>query len=232
MMQTNAKIPAIEIFPSIQGEGIFAGRKTYFVRLWGCDNNCSWCDEGSHRDPSAPIIASNVEEVMRYLDRNVCKVVTLTGGNPCIRDLTDLTKTLKENGFEIHIETQGTAIPGWLRNVDFITLSPKGPSSGNPTDLLKLQQKLKNFKGIALQFKIVVMIHPDGSIDKFDMETLRKVVRMWPKNYVIAQLGDNGSEQNIATYTERYGKLCNYILEDPELKNVRILPQLHKLAGG
>ena len=38
------KIMISEIFYSLQGEGIQIGIPTVFVRLFGCDLRCSWCD--------------------------------------------------------------------------------------------------------------------------------------------------------------------------------------------
>lgn len=224
-----SKLPVTEIFTSIQGEGIFAGVKTYFVRFWGCDCHCSWCDEPQHRVAEPALVADDVTSIMAQLDRNVASIVTLTGGNPCIRDLSKLIRALKEEGFEIHVETQGTKLPSWLRDVDFVTISPKGPSSGNPADLFQLQKGLKSFKSVSKQFKPVVMVDHEGNVNKEDMELLRKIVAMFPKNYIVAQLGDDGKAG--ISYSDRYHALCEEIHSHKELNSVRILPQLHKIGN-
>lgn len=227
--KTKTKIPAIEIFDSIQGEGIFVGAKTTFVRVKGCDCHCSWCDEPLHRDPKAKLLATNADEIMEIIKMHPSKIITLTGGNPCIYDMSELVAAIKEEGLDVHVETQGTVMPQWLRDVDFITISPKGPSSGNPTDLFKLQQMLKRFRRTAKQIKPVVMVSNKGEVSEEDMSLLRKIVKMFPRNYVVAQLGDDGKEG--MEYGARYRVLCDRIHSEKELDNVRVLPQIHKIGG-
>ena len=38
------KLPVMECFYSIQGEGMHTGKAAYFIRLAGCDVGCHWCD--------------------------------------------------------------------------------------------------------------------------------------------------------------------------------------------
>lgn len=223
-------LPVIEIFNSIQGEGVFAGAQTYFVRFRGCDFKCSWCDEPLHRDHKADPVANDVESIMSHLDITKARIVTLTGGNPCIHNLSDLVKELKGAGFEVHVETQGSIMPDWLKFVDFITISPKGPSSGNETDLFKLQHKLKNLRKVSKQIKPVVMVDRYGAVSEEDLSYVKKLVKMFPKTYMIVQLGDDATA-DVKTYGTRYRILCEKIAEFSDLVDVRVLPQLHKIGG-
>jgi 7-carboxy-7-deazaguanine synthase len=184
------------------------------------------CDETAHHETPEPV---TVMEVLNSLNINECSTVTLTGGNPCIHDLTELVRALKVAGFAIHVETQGTVFPKWLESVDFLTLSPKGPSSGNPTDLFNLAQEVKNLRRVPKQFKPVVMVGEHGEISREDIEVLIQITRMFPKNYIVAQLGDDGT--TALAYGDKYGKLIDYISNINELKDIRVLPQLHKLGN-
>ncbi|MGL5712590.1 MAG: 7-carboxy-7-deazaguanine synthase QueE [Paraclostridium sp.] len=230
MNNTKKILPVMEIFTSIQGEGIFAGAKTYFIRFRGCDFNCSWCDEPLHRDMKAELVATDIKTIMALLDPKEARIVTLTGGNPCIHNLTELVRELKVAGFDIHIETQGTLMPDWLRYVDFITVSPKGPSAGRSTDLFKLQHKFKDLKKVSKQLKPVVMVDRYGAISTADIDYVKQLVKMFPKMYITVQLGDDATA-NPETYGTRYRLLCEKIGECPELIDVRVLPQLHKIGG-
>lgn len=138
-MSNDKLFPVTEIFgPVIQGEGAMAGWPTYFVRFAGCDYRCSWCDtpysvlpdlikQDSKRMTYEQIIA-RLEELC---DKSLGPyMVTFSGGNPAIHDLSDLVKDLKILGWEIAVETQGTMLPEWLQRVDQLTISPKPPSSG------------------------------------------------------------------------------------------------------
>ncbi|NQY66757.1 MAG: 7-carboxy-7-deazaguanine synthase QueE [Flavobacteriales bacterium] len=117
-------IPVMEIFSSIQGEGKFAGNPAIFVRLSGCDVGCHWCDvkesweAGKH---SIMHIKSILDEVLS-LDAKTKKIV-ITGGEPLMYGLTNLTALLISEGYELHLETSGAyPLSGkW----HWICLSPK-----------------------------------------------------------------------------------------------------------
>ncbi len=115
------KLPIMEHFYTVQGEGAHTGKAAYFIRLGGCDVGCHWCDVKESWDPQLhPLIS--VKEVAQKA-ASYCKTVVLTGGEPLMWNLDLLTKTLKELGCTIHIETSGAyPISGML---DWVTLSPK-----------------------------------------------------------------------------------------------------------
>ena len=112
----------MEVFPTLQGEGKYTGHPAYFIRLAGCDVGCSWCDvKESWPTDEYPI--QTAAEIVDGAIRSGHKLVVITGGEPCMYDLTPLTDELKENGFQIHLETSGAhPIRG---DFDWITLSPK-----------------------------------------------------------------------------------------------------------
>ena len=110
-----------EIFESLQGEGRNTGRPCVFVRFAGCTLACPWCDtDFSRRFGLSP--EDLVKEVSGYRPRSV----VLTGGEPTDRaDMPDLVAALKEAGFWIAVETNGTNDAEWLAFVDYVACSPK-----------------------------------------------------------------------------------------------------------
>jgi 7-carboxy-7-deazaguanine synthase len=56
--------------------------------------------------------------------------VVLSGGNPVLRELSDLVDQLHDNGMCVAVETQASRWKPWLERIDRLCLSPKGPSSG------------------------------------------------------------------------------------------------------
>lgn len=127
-------VPVIELFgPTIQGEGAMIGVKTMFVRFGGCDYRCGRCDSMHAVDPQAVKANANwvtQQDIARMLlDAKAAtgvEWVTLSGGNPTMWDLQELTELL-EGKMKIAVETQGSIWRDWLRNVDQLTISPKGP---------------------------------------------------------------------------------------------------------
>ena len=119
---TEKKYPINEIFYSLQGEGIYAGRPANFIRLSGCNMVCSYCDT-NHK----PNTEMTLDEILKQLN-NLNRTVVLTGGEPTVHNLEQLMTALHESNCIIHIETNGsrTKYTSTLAFADWVTLSPKG----------------------------------------------------------------------------------------------------------
>lgn len=114
------------LFPTIQGEGPFAGMPAVFVRLAGCNLQCPWCDTDytSRRELVGP-----TQIVKMINDLFVpARLVVITGGEPFRQSLGPLVRALDEDGYTVQIETNGTlydaAFPYELATV---VCSPKTP---------------------------------------------------------------------------------------------------------
>ena len=108
-----------EIFYSLQGEGMHAGRPAVFIRFAGCNLQCSFCDT----DFSVQREMSD-EEIRDELRKYPASFVVLTGGEPTLSVDRDFIRMLKEEGRYVAIETNGTQpIP---QGIDWVCCSPKG----------------------------------------------------------------------------------------------------------
>jgi organic radical activating enzyme len=112
----------MEHFYTLQGEGFHQGKAAYFIRLGGCDVGCTWCDVKESWDSSRHPLHT-LENLAATVKNTPAKIVVITGGEPLMHDLSNLTKQLHDAGLQIHIETSGSSpLSGEL---DWITLSPK-----------------------------------------------------------------------------------------------------------
>lgn len=117
-----ALLPVMEHFYTLQGEGFHQGKAAYFIRLGGCDVGCFWCDvKDSWEAGKHPL--RKISDLVDEAKKHPGNIVVITGGEPLMHDLNDLTSRFHQAGFRMHVETSGSsALSGkW----DWITLSPK-----------------------------------------------------------------------------------------------------------
>jgi 7-carboxy-7-deazaguanine synthase len=121
--QTDDKILIRETFYSLQGEGYYTGKSAFFIRFAGCDIGCTWCDTKDAWSAENST-AFSVEEIVNKSLTKKTDYVVITGGEPFLHDLNQLTNELKKTGKYIHIETCG-AYPVGNAVFDWLSLSPK-----------------------------------------------------------------------------------------------------------
>jgi 7-carboxy-7-deazaguanine synthase len=225
----NRTVPVSEIFgPTLQGEGELAGFPSLFIRLGGCDYRCVWCDtlysvlpEYRHEWKRMDF-HTIMEQVNRLAPPPVW--VTLSGGNPAIYDLSGLVSMLREQGYRVACETQGSIACDWFRELDRLVLSPKPPSAGNVTSLEEVAHAL-SFAPEKTVLKVVVF-------DREDYLYARGVVRALPHLPAILQIGTpldlKEAEPLVQHYRDMTARLLNWLQEDG-LYEVRVLPQLHRI---
>jgi len=140
-MTTTYKIN--ELFETIQGEGSFTGQPSIFLRLQGCPVGCSWCDTKHTWEIQLDdqVSTSNmvnkpresdhwasltIEEILNVFveQKYQAKHVVITGGEPCMEDLTPLCNALESSGYSCQVETSGT-FEIRVSEACWVTVSPK-----------------------------------------------------------------------------------------------------------
>ena len=226
------KIDISEIFgPTIQGEGSQIGKPTVFIRTGGCDYQCSWCDtlyavQEKYRKDWTPMTAKEIMKEVRRLGGDKPLLITLSGGNPAMQDLSELIEMGQSYGYEFAIETQGSISAEWFDKLDYVVFSPKPPSSLMTTDWEKLDdcydQVLDKSK---VSFKVVVS-------DERDYIFAKKVFTRFPKcSQYITPCNISPGDPDIEAINDKMRYVSDMILKD-ELYDVTITPQLHVLLYG
>lgn len=129
-----AEYKVVEIFESINGEGSRAGQLAVFVRLQGCNLNCSYCDTGWANDSSVSYTIMTEDEIAARIKDTGIYNVTLTGGEPLWhKDIQKLLERLaEEERLSVEIETNGSVSldeVNTLSNRPLITMDYKLPGS-------------------------------------------------------------------------------------------------------
>ncbi|MGH1399237.1 MAG: 7-carboxy-7-deazaguanine synthase QueE [Alphaproteobacteria bacterium] len=222
-----------EIFgPTIQGEGALIGQPTVFVRTGGCDYRCSWCDtlhavESQFRHDWKPMSAAEIMGEVKRLSIDTKLIVSISGGNPAIQDLSELLSLGKDAGYRFALETQGSVSQDWFADLDVLTLSPKPPSSGMETDWGKLEACI-TAAGADTEVSLKIVVFDDA-----DYDYARDVAARHPALPVYLQPGNHQVEgaAEIEVLNERMRWLVDKALGDQWFE-ARILPQLHVMLWG
>ena len=208
------KLKISEIFYSIQGEGRQVGVPTTFVRLFGCNLRCTWCDS-MYAVEGKDYSLLSIDTVINRIEEINCQNICVTGGEPLLqqRALVQLVDRLLQRNFNILLETAGHIEPDEIfkNKKVVISMDCKCPSSKmddkiNINILKKLQKKD--------QIKFVIK-------DKEDYGYAKKIVI---KEQFQAKI----------VFQPVYGTPIS-LIADLVLKDnlpVRVLPQLHKSIWG
>jgi len=216
----------VEIFYSIQGEGKYLGSPMVFVRLAGCDVGCAWCDT----DHALREELSTEEAVQRIQSLALPgSFVSLTGGEPLLQAdaLKVMLPVLKEAGMRIFLETNGilyqafSAVRPWI---DAVSMDLKLPSSTLCRSFwAEHREMLDMARGMDLFVKAVITAGTLKDDVQYAAELIASVDHRIP-----LYLQPNTAELNDGSL-ERCREFLPLCLEF--LRDVRIVPQVHRLLG-
>lgn len=226
--------PISEIYgPVFQGEGSIAGLRTMFVRFGGCDSRCSWCDSmyaveaRQSPEPWERLTASEIADRLAALSD--CGVVTFSGGNPCLYDLSLLVERLATK--EIWVETQGTIYQPWLASCN-VTVSPKPPSAYD-YDLDKLLVfMVVHEANVGLSKKTVMKIPIDPAQPR-DFEFAVRMANEYEEfidDFTFSVV--SYPSDTLSIYLDRWRAVEELVRGVKLKREPRVLPQLHVVARG
>ncbi|MDO8603273.1 MAG: 7-carboxy-7-deazaguanine synthase QueE [Candidatus Omnitrophota bacterium] len=223
MVMKSAKI--VEVFSSIQGEGVCLGQQQTFVRFYGCNLRCGFCDEAGKNK----FKEYSGKELVKAIIKKNNRVVSLTGGEPLLYAgfLKEVLPELKKKGFIIYLETNGTLknklleIVGFL---DIISMDIKLPSSTGGkafwkvhSDFLKASTRKKVF------VKSVITNRTTLSDIKKAVSVIEKVNKAV---FFILQPATNDDRVQKIKHIQKFLSVSS-----SRLDNVRLMPQVHKILG-
>jgi len=223
----NAKIS--EIFSSIQGEGVYAGVPQVFVRFFECNMRCVWCDTPSSiGDGKREYKEFSVDNLLGRVDAlwDNCHSVSITGGEPLVQGnfLKRFCRALHQDKRKVYLDTNGTlpqALEAIVRDVDIIAMDIKLPSS---TRQKAYWSQHREFLQIARRREVFVkvVISLNTRRDQV-LKAARLVAAIDPGIAFVLQPNYLDMKNGVIEKCVEHQKSCAKILKD-----VRILPQVHK----
>ena len=237
------KINYLEVFgPTIQGEGMVIGKKTMFLRTYGCDYSCDWCDtkytwDGSEKHNMKRATPQEVfNELKETAGDKSFSHLTISGGNPALQkeSMSQLIDICHDNGVKVGLETQGSIWQDWFYKIDDLTISPKPPSSLMKTNFLTLDDMVDKLVAENVNFSIKIVYFNEDDL-RYAKDLFK---RYKDKGYDIPYYLSVG---NATPYTsdditkqliDKLEELWDLVMNDEELNDVQALPQLHAIVWG
>lgn len=204
----------VEIFSSIDGEGLRAGELATFIRVSGCNLRCNYCDTKYALEKDTGTHMS-IEEILKKVEEFKVKNITITGGEPLIhKDIDKLIDLLLEKGYKINIETNGSVPIDKYIGKCLITMDYKCSSS-----LMKKKMILENLEKLTKNDVLKFVIRTQ------DFTDIEKILTEYNLNCYI-YISPVFNEINLEEIVN-FMKKCN--LKGIDMSKVRLQLQLHKI---
>lgn len=246
------KIPMMENYLAIQGEGSLTGAPSLFIRLFGCNLHCYWCDTAysiNHKEAEKTLTSAELaslytlvspEELRSLILRSGTEKIVFTGGEPMLwwKRIREVISTMAFKDYHITIETNGTIIPSSPGLIDLWSVSPKleGTQTSNKLEkrrLVNLKEwtRIQTLDVAEVQLKYIIQSSSD--LDQVKSLLSSRDLYLEDTKVILTPNGDffnSGRE----FYWKAYASIVKEIIDDPfwALINVFVLPQLHILAYG
>jgi len=215
-----------EVFDSIQGEGIYIGEEQVFVRFFGCNLSCRFCDTKLTR-----FIEYEADELLEKIKQypKGFHSISFTGGEPLLQKdyLKEVLKLTSRDGYKNYLETNGT-LPDELAEVidylDIVAMDLKFPSS---TGAGPFWGEHRRFLKIASSREVFLKAVICQSTEEGDLMQALKLIREINQSAILV-LQPNSFEND--------GRLIDKLMRFKDISRrenvrVRIIPQMHKIAG-
>ena len=223
----------MEVFSSIQGEGLLVGCRQIFIRFAGCNLNCRYCDTPESRNPQMgePTSIQDLKSRIEELETPDLHSISLTGGEPLL--YADFIKNLLHvTDYKSLLETNGS-LPGEIKKiahlVDYASVDIKLPEHVGTWEIIEKEIKSINIlikRGVNTYLKVVVLpttlpSHIGRIAQKLQneiSEPYRTPIVIQPSSPLDYWIG---SAHRLLKISEEVGRHFK----------VRLIPQVHKILN-
>jgi len=215
-----------EVFDSVQGEGLYLGEKQLFVRFFGCNLNCSYCDTKldwfTEYQPQELL-----EELKLY--RDTYHSISFTGGEPLLQKdfLKEVVKLTRAAGFRNYLETNSTLPEALEEIIDYLDIVSMDLKLSSSTGLEQFWDKHRRSLEIASRKEVFLKAVICQSTEEEDLIEGLNLIKKINKSAILV-LQPNSFE-NDGGLTEKLKKFKDICIKEKVI--ACIIPQIHKIVG-
>lgn len=212
-----------EIFTSIQGEGPYVGYKQLFIRLCGCNLNCSYCDTDFGINNSKEY---SIPELVDICTQNSdCHSISLTGGEPLLQTefIKEFYNNLPQDNYPLYLETNGTLADKLNEVIDYITYISADIKLPSATGLKPMWEEHEEFFKVGILKELFAKVVFDNNINDFEIHKITHLCKKYNIELILQPMMKG-------KYTSVDSEFMQTIL-DKYLKvypKTRLIPQVHK----
>lgn len=212
-----------EVFSSIQGEGLYTGARQLFVRFYGCNLDCVFCD--TPQSSYEKYTPGELFDVISRFEKNYHSI-SLTGGEPLLQKdfLKEVLKLIKEDATKTYLETNGILhkeLEEVIDYIDIIAMDFKLPTSGKHEEYWK---EHKRFLELAVKKEVFIKCIVCLSTHDDDIQRVMQLIKESGKDIpLIIQPNTFELSKRLIDKAKSYQDTLFHAVSD-----VRIIPQVHK----
>jgi organic radical activating enzyme len=215
-----------EVFDSIQGEGLYLGERQIFVRFFGCNLNCRFCDTKMNS-----FLEYDPEELFNEIKmyRKHYHSISFTGGEPLLQKsfLKEILKLTYKDNFKNYLETNGTlpeALKDVIEYIHIVAMDLKLPSS---TGLSNFWDAHRLFLEIASKKEVFIkMVICESTKEEDLVDGLRLINEVAKYSILILQPDSGASSVALDKKLAGFKDICRR-----EKITTCVIPQVHMIAG-
>ncbi len=209
-----------EIFTSIQGEGPYVGYKQVFIRLCGCNLNCSYCDTDYDVSEAKEY---SVDEVADICNQNLdCHSVSVTGGEPLL-NIEFIKELYKKINLPIYLETNGTLYENLKEVIDYIEYISADIKIPSCTGLKPLWKEHDEFLNIASKKTVFAKVVFDEKINNIEIHKFANLCKKYGIELILQPMMNGKIPSVNSDFMQEVLDKCL-----KTYTKTRLIPQVHK----
>lgn len=212
-----------DVFYSYQGEGPYIGKPQIFVRFFGCNIECAYCDEPDLPHQKVNLKCDDVLSQIHHYNGLPLHSISITGGEPLVH-VAAIQELIPHISAPLYLETNATLPDALEKIVDNITYFSIDFKPHHSTAFPAFLAMLSDRSGVFVK----VVLTNDTKLDDLSV-MVDSIHQSCPNIPVIIQPVTPFAYVTEAVTRPIIDRAYQFL--SSSLNDVRVIPQAHKMMG-